>query len=179
MGIINCQISAGFYEEPFVAEKEILEISIRGRDKPYFQGVKRSPLAFSLTFAFVNYYDEQKIREVARWLDQDMYKPFYTTINPERIYYCMLHSESQLLHNGLRQGYIQLQMRCSDPYTYSPIYIDKPYEWNESPLKFEESEFTQQGTLDQLVVDSNGQLQLDFNQTKWINISPNKKWNSL
>ncbi|WP_345595194.1 phage tail domain-containing protein, partial [Paenibacillus vulneris] len=73
-GLINCKIDSGFFEEPFLSEREISEIKVRGNDKPYFQEVIRSPLEFSLTFAFEDYYDEKKIREIARWLDQPYYK---------------------------------------------------------------------------------------------------------
>jgi phage-related protein len=177
MGVINCKIDSGFFEEPFVAEKEIIEVSIRGRDKPYFQGVKRSPLVFSLTFAFEDYYDDLKIREVARWLDKDYYCPFYTSDNPERIFYCMLFSDSQLLHNGLKQGYVNIQMRCDSPYSYSP-YFTKEYQWDESPINFGVDSFTQ-GEFNNLITDINGDLIIDPNKTKWINLSPTMIWNDL
>ncbi|GIP32605.1 hypothetical protein J2TS4_18150 [Paenibacillus sp. J2TS4] len=178
MGLINVQLDSGLFAEPFVAEKEVMEVSIRGNDRPYFQGIKRSPLVFSLTFAFKDSYDESKIRDVARWLDKDHYCPFYTASNPERIFYCMLYSDSQLLHNGLRQGYIQLQMRCSDPYSYSPVSVSRIYEWRESPLTMNDNHFSQ-GSLDQLIMNNEGHLQLDANKTKWINISPSKTWSSM
>ena len=177
MGIINCKIDSGLFEEPFLAEREIQEISIRGNDRPYFQGVRRAPLTFSLTFAFEDYYDEFKIREVARWLDQDYYRPFYTTSNPERIFYCMLYSDSKLLHNGLREGYVQIQMRCDSPYAYSPQYVSKVYEWDESPLMVNITDFSE-GQIDNLVLDDGG-LIIDSIKTKWINLSPSLTWKDV
>lgn len=128
MGLYHVNIGNGLMEESFIAGKEILETHVRGNDTPYFQGVKRSPLSLSLTFAFIDQYDESKIRAVARWLDQDFYKPFYTMDNPNRIWYCMLDSDSRLLHNGLKQGYVELQMRCDSPYTYSQIRNSQVYD---------------------------------------------------
>lgn len=131
MGLINVVVdSSSMLEEPFLAEREIQEIEVRGNDKPYFQGIKRSPLSFSLSFSFVDTYDEQKIREVARWLSPDYYEPFYTDDNPNRIFYCMPVEESTLIHNGLKQGYVNLTMRCDSPYSYSPIHISPEYDFS-------------------------------------------------
>ncbi|WP_010498398.1 distal tail protein Dit [Paenibacillus elgii] len=178
MGLINCKVESGFFEEPFLSQREIHEISVRGRDKPYFQGVKRSPLSFSLTFAFVDYYDEEKIRAVARWLNKDNYKPFYTSDNPERIFYCMLESESTLLHNGLKQGYVNLKFRCDSPYSYSPVYTSKLYEWDEVPVTFGESTFTN-GILTNVTTDANGDLILNSAKMTWQNIPSTMTWKDL
>ncbi|GMX64378.1 hypothetical protein Elgi_36470 [Paenibacillus elgii] len=178
MGVINCKVDSGFFEEPFLSQREIHEISVRGRGKPYFQGVKRSPLSFSLTFAFVDYYDEEKIRAVARWLNKDNYKPFYTSDNPERIFYCILESESTLLHNGLKQGYVNLKFRCDSPYSYSPVYTSKLYEWDEVPVGFGESTFSD-GTLTNVTTDVNGDLILSSAKMTWQNIPSTMTWKDL
>lgn len=123
MGIENVTVDVSMFEEPFVANRNILELNIRGNDKPYFQGISLSPLTLNLTFAFKETYDEKKIREIARWLSPDYYKPFYTADNPNRFFYCILVGDSRLIHNGLKQGYVNLQMRCDSPYTYSPVYL--------------------------------------------------------
>lgn len=178
MGLINCKIDSGFFEEPFVAQREIKEITIRGKDKPYFQEVRRSPLEFTLTFAFLDYFDEHLIREVAKWLDKDQYKPFYTSDNPERIFYCMMVSDSQLFHNGLKQGYVQTKWRCDSPYSYSPYKISKIYDWDEVPKTTTDNNFSS-GELIGVKVNNSGQLILNENKTKWVNLSPSTKWNDL
>lgn len=43
MGLSNVQITSGLFSETFIADREIDEVTVRGNDKPYFQGVKRSP----------------------------------------------------------------------------------------------------------------------------------------
>lgn len=177
MGILNVQIGAAMYNEPFIAEREIKEITIRGNDKPYFQGVKRSPLSFKLSFAFDGSYDEAKIREVARWLDQDYYKPFYTTDNPERIFYCILSSGSELLHNGLKQGYLTLEMRCDSPFSYSPQFTSRTYDWNESPITINDANFAA-GTLDNVVLDAS-RVKLNPTKKKWSDLASTMKWNDL
>lgn len=140
LGLYNCTMSDGLYDEPFLAERQIHEVQVRGRDEPYFQGVTRSPLSFSLTFAFKDTWDEEKIRYVARVLDQSTYKPFYTEANPERIFYVMLVSSSRLLHNGLNSGYCELEFRCNSPYSYTPIYTSEVYDLSNNnsstPIEF-------------------------------------------
>lgn len=125
MGIENVTVDVSMFEEPFIATRDILELQIRGNDRPYFQGLNLSPLVLNLTFAFKETYDEKKIRATARWLSQAYYKPFYTADNPNRIFYCVLVGDSRLVHNGLKQGYVNLQMRCDSPYTYSPVYVQE------------------------------------------------------
>lgn len=180
MGLINVQIGSGLFEEPFVAEKTIREIKVRGNDKPYFQGVERSPLIFSLTFAFEDYYDHEKIRKVARWLDQDYYKPFYTTDNPNRIFYCMLHSSSSLLHNGLKQGYVEIEMRCDSPYSYSLQQMSEWYEIRNTPLVITETtqEDFSKGILSNMNALPSGDLKLGINKPKWGDLL-SKKWGEL
>lgn len=181
MGLYNVKLDGGMFSETFVATRKINEISVRGNDKPYFQGVEREPLEFSLTFAFADTYDSAKIREVARWLDQDYYKPFYTTDNPERIYYCILESSSELVHNGLKQGYITLKMRCDSPFSYSPEYVSDIYDFNNSPILVKEDtqENFQTGEIRNLVATSTGELQLDSVMQKWSDFSATDKWENL
>jgi phage-related protein len=182
MGIFNVELNSGLFNEPFIAAREIKEIEIRGNDKPYFQGVKRSPLSFKLSFAFDGSYNEARIREVARWLDQDFYKPFYTTDNTERIFYCMLNSSSELLHNGLKQGYITLEMRCDSPFSYSPQFTSRTYFWDEAPITVTEKNVDSSfsvGSLDNLVVDGTSKnLKLDATKKKWSDV-PTSTWNDL
>jgi len=147
MGLYNVTLNSGLYEESFLSERKIEEVTIRGREKPYFQGVTRSPLILSLSFAFKDTYNEQKIREVARWLDQNYYKPFYTVDAPNRIWYCVLNSSPKLLHNGLKQGYIDLEFRCDSPYTYTPIVESVVYDMSENTTSGTEITFINNGDV--------------------------------
>lgn len=131
MGLVNVNINgSSLFEEPFIANRTIHEIKVKGRDKPYFQGVEYEPLSFTLSFYFVDNYNERRIREVARWLTPSYYEPFYTDDNPERIFYCMPVEESTLIHNGLKEGYLTLTMRCDSPYSYSPVVTSPVYDFS-------------------------------------------------
>lgn len=182
MGLYNINIDQGLLEEPFLAEREIEEIEVAGREKPYFQRIKRNPLSFTLSFAFKDNYDKDKIREVARWLDQDYYKPFYTLDNPNRIFYCILNSESILLHNGLKQGYVEIEMRCDSPYTYTPEKASKTYDWSNTGLitiNQESQNDFEDWDLDNVIADSNNNLKLNTEKLKFKDIPLGTKWGEI
>lgn len=122
-GIYNVSLDSGMFEDQFSAPRTIIETKIRGNPKPYVHGVEYEPITLKLSFAFADTWDEAKIREVARWLcGQEYYKPLWFAENPTRLFYCMCVDESILVHNGLKQGYITLTMRCDSPYTYTPFF---------------------------------------------------------
>lgn len=134
-GLLNVKLDGGMFDETFLPTRSINETSTSGNERPYFTSVSNSPLSFSLSFAFEHYYDDVKIREVARWLMKDYYKPFYMLNNPDRIFYCMVDGDSRLVHNGLKQGYLSLNMRCDSPYSYSPKFVVENKEFTSTKLE--------------------------------------------
>lgn len=124
-GIVNVKLSSRLAEEPFSSEREITEVSVRGRTKPYFKELIERPLSFSVEFMFEDRWDSEKIRKVARWLLQDYYKELYFSDNPDRIFFAIVDSTPTLVHNMLKQGYVKLNFRCNDAYSYSPLYSEE------------------------------------------------------
>jgi predicted phage tail component-like protein len=127
MGISNVSVKSGMYEEEFMSEIDIYETKVRVREAPYFNRIDRKPKSLNLTFAFNKSFDDQKLNDVARWLSPAFYEPMIFSDNPTKIYYCIPIQGSELIHNGLNQGYINLTFRCDSPYAYSlpiksPIY---------------------------------------------------------
>jgi len=129
------------FQDPFLSSRTIKEQQIRGH-APYFQGIERQNLSFSVTFAFFSGWESnEKLREIQRWLDSDYYKPlvFYNDLVPtgeEVIYYAMIVDAPQLVHTGRNEGYITLQFRTNSPYSFSPIYLSQNttiYEYFFSP----------------------------------------------
>ena len=117
-GIMNVHVSSGLYNEPFLSGRTITEYSIRGRNKPYFQEVTRSPKTLNLTFYLSEGWDEYQIKAVSRWLNVNHYKPLIFSASPEIVYYAMPIDDSSLVHNGNREGYITITMRTDSPYSY-------------------------------------------------------------
>jgi phage-related protein len=81
-----------------------------------------------VSFYFDGGWDENKIRQVSRWLFQDYYKPLSFSDNPERIFFAVVDSDSSLFHNSLSEGYVTLSFRCDGPYSYSPVYQTDVYD---------------------------------------------------
>lgn len=123
-GIANVNIGNGMLEEPFTASRSIKEIKIAGNPNPYFQSVEYEPLEFDVSFAFLNKFDRDKLREISRWLIKDTYKELTFSDEPNRIFYAMFTGSSDLIHTGADEGYIKLHVRCNSPFSYSSIYTD-------------------------------------------------------
>lgn len=180
MGVFNCQIDGGMFEEAFLPSREINETKVNGRSKPHFQSVGLEPLSFEMTFAFEFGYDEQRIREVARWLMQDYYKPFYTIDNPNRIFYCMAEGDSKLVHNGAKQGYITLTMRCDSPYSYTPKFTKENLRFNNTKLTktiIENTFSSGMGSMENIEI-VNGELAVKKYATTWYKFA-GMKWSDL
>ncbi|MNX70414.1 Phage tail protein [compost metagenome] len=120
-------MQSGLFDEAFAPTRSINETKVKGRYNPYFQGLEYEPITLKLTFAFEDSWDDKRIREVKRWLIQDYYKPLWFNESPDEIYYCIMVDEARHLHNGLKQGYITITMRCDGPFTYSPINLSKNF----------------------------------------------------
>lgn len=139
MGVTNCKTDSGLFEESFLPSREIREEEIRGRDVPYFLGYKLSPFEFPLTLLFDELESEQR-REIARWLLQPSYKALIFQNQPERIFYCMYTGDVTEFHNGLKQGYVKLSMRCNSPFSYSHVYETPFYDFSVNTVNGQEIE---------------------------------------
>ena len=183
-GIVNVNFSVGFQEEPFGYSRSIIEEKIRGRSKPYFKGIEKQPLTFTVNFAFEDTWDDEKIREIKRWLlEQDYYKPLFFSNDidegdVERIYYALVVNDPVLVHNCLKQGYVTLTFRCNDSYAYSPIYLSREYHWDENPVVIEKSDFAS-GQLNGVILDENNKLILDPTKKRWSDFLSNVKWKDI
>lgn len=180
MGLLNCTIDGGMFEETFLPSRNIQEIKVAGRDKPYFQSIELEPLEFELTFAFEYGYSEQRLREVARWLFQPYYKPFYTVDNPNRVFYCMVEGDSSLIHNGVKQGYITLKMRCDGAYSYTQKTLKEKMVFDSSKLTktgLENTFNSEMGSMENILI-TNGGMSVYHRETTWRTLS-GKKWSDL
>lgn len=121
MGVQIASPNGGLFEEIFLPSRTIIETRTTGREKPYHQRVVNEPLSFSLTFFIYDWQKRDNLRQIARWFFQDYYKPLWFDTKPERIFYAIIEGDSTLFHNGIKEGYVTLNVRCDSPYTYSPI----------------------------------------------------------
>lgn len=126
-GIINISTKSGLYEESFVASRKINEVKIRNKNRPYYQDTESEPLSFDVEFLFEDAWDDDKIREVARWLVQPYFCPLIFSESPEKVYWVILEGDSSVVHNGCKMGYVSLKFRAKDSYIYSPTYQSQTY----------------------------------------------------
>ncbi len=136
-GIRNVAISDGLYQESFMANREINEVQIRGRKKRYFFDITEDPLSFQVAFYFDYGWNDELINKVSKWLKQDYYQPLSFNNNWDKVYRVMFVDSSDLIHNGLKNGYITLNVRCDSPYVYSKEKVTKWYDCTYSPTTFE------------------------------------------
>ncbi|MCP1159458.1 distal tail protein Dit [Bacillus infantis] len=127
MGVIQVSTDNGLFEEGFLPSRSISEEKIRGNDKPYLYGVTYEAKTFPLSLYFDGKLDNMKLRQLAAWLNVETYQPLSFEDYPDRIFYCMPVNDSQYVHNGLKQGYLNLTMRCDSPYSYSPEFSSKTH----------------------------------------------------
>lgn len=121
MGVIIASPDSGLYEEHFMADRSIIETKIPGRYKPYLQRVDIEPLSFPLTIFISEWKERDNIRQIARWLNQDYYKPLSFDSQPDKVYYAIFEGASNINHNGTSEGYVTLNVRCDSPYSYSRV----------------------------------------------------------
>lgn len=131
-GIMNVSVSPGLYDEHFLSNRTINEYSIRGRSKPYFVELNRDPNTLNLTFLPEGELTEERLNEIARWLDVDFYEPLMFSSMPDKVFYAMCVDSSSLYHNG-NQGYITLSMRLDSPNSYSHEILTPWYEIPDKP----------------------------------------------
>jgi phage-related protein len=147
MGVIQVNIDGGLFEEQFLSSRSIREEKIRGRKKPYFYEVEEEPLSIPIGLWFDTGLSEENRRKVARWLNQPFYKELYFSEQPDRRFYAMYVGSPSLLHNGIEEGYVQLEMRCDTSHSYSPVYISDIYDLSDN-VDSTEITFTNNGDLD-------------------------------
>lgn len=128
-GVYNVSVSGGLYEEQISASKTINEVTIRGNDKPYHIDVKKEPKKFTLHFSLLEKMEDDVLDDIIRWLDVDFYEPLFFSGNNDRVFYAMPVEGINYIHNGLKEGYLSLTMRCDSPYSYSHEQVTPWYEF--------------------------------------------------
>ncbi|MGE7916527.1 distal tail protein Dit [Lysinibacillus xylanilyticus] len=119
MGVILISEGGGLFRDNFLPSRKIIEKSVAGRNTPYFKRLEEQPVSFPLEFYIEEWGNRENLREIARWLDQEYYKPLWFESNPNRVYYGLIEGSSELFHNGLKDGYVKTTVRCNSPYSYS------------------------------------------------------------
>ena len=146
-GIKNCNIQTGIQEELFMHSREILTTQIKGKESPYLQYIKPSPLKLNITLVFEEDFNFEKLNNLAYLLNQPYYVPMIFSEDLHKIYYVLLSDDSNLNHNCINQGYVTLTFICNSPYIYSSIYKSPLYDLTSNPT-YTDIEFVNFGYVD-------------------------------
>lgn len=169
MGVHIAWNNDGLFEENFLPERKIIEKKIANREKPYFQRVEHEPLSFSLSFAITDWEHPDTLRKLARWFFQPHYKPLVFDSNPNRVFYAIFEGDSTLFHNGLKEGYVEINIRCDSPYSYSFEHTKENIELRNANIgtniRLDNSNFST-GNLNNMLVTPNG-LTVDNALSTW------------
>ena len=123
--IANVSVGEGAFSESVASRKTINENYPRNAFKPYFFGTQKTPKEFPLTFAFLEPWNDLLMDEIVRWLNVDDYKPLFFEADLDKVFYVMPIDDITSIHNGLKQGYLTLNVRCDSAYSYSH-YVNTP-----------------------------------------------------
>lgn len=120
---------SGFIETPYTSSVDIKEEKLAKRHTPYFYGVERDNIEFTVQLVLMDNYNQpkkwtpQERYNVARWLFHDEYKEFISSDDIGKRYYCIATSDSDLnLINS--QGYMEVTFTCNSPFAFSPTYVE-------------------------------------------------------
>lgn len=127
-GIINISLSKELFDEQVVASKSINEMYIPGKKDPYFLDVSEEPKLIRLSFSFLEPWNDKLIDEVIRWLNVDEYSPLFFEGDIDLLFYVIPIDGIHQMHNGLKQGYLTLNMRCDSGKSYSHEIITPEYD---------------------------------------------------
>lgn len=126
-GLMLVNLDNAMLEEQLTAPRNLIETRSRGNDDSFLHYVEEEPIEFDMVLAFVDQITDENMDAIIRWLFQDTYKPLYFENSPNKLFYCMAVGEPIITHNGLRQGYITVHMKCNSskiksPLQYTPLY---------------------------------------------------------
>lgn len=123
----------GLMTESFLPNRNIVENYFNGNDKPYFERIEKEPIEFDLTIMIEDWKSKDNLRQIARWLNIDYYKPLKFESDMDKTYQAIVIGESAINHNGLKEGYLTLTMRTDSPYAYGDL---KSYDLKSNPIVF-------------------------------------------
>ncbi|MCU6710074.1 phage tail family protein [Paenibacillus sp. J5C_2022] len=177
--MLQISLDGGMQEEYFAASQSIVEDRARGRQKPYFQRLEKSPLELAVQIAFQEEWTDGDLRALRRWLTEPhYYAPLIFSSDPEKIYYALYVDEPRLIHNARNEGYITLRFRCNDGYAYSPLMMSEQYDWEDNPTHIGLMQFTA-GIHIGTVTNEWQQLTLAAERRRWSDLPPDSSWENL
>lgn len=118
-GVVLVNDGGGLIKEALLPQSKVITKTVAGNDTPYFQGKERQVRSFPMTIFLKDWQERDNINGILRWLDRDYLKPLWVEGYEDRIMYAIADGNSELFHNGLKEGYGKLNMVTNSPYLFS------------------------------------------------------------
>ena len=135
MGLYIVRMNDGFVDNPFAGGKNLKIESRRNKVNPYFYGVEKSVLEFSLQLTLLDENLQPKEwtaaerMVVAKWLFHDTYKAFQTADDLGKVYYGIFTKDSNIATvNGT--GYLEVNFQTNSYCAWSPVTYSTFDLWN-------------------------------------------------
>lgn len=118
-GVCIVNTDGGLYQDIFLPTRNIIEEKSPYNRTPYFMGTELEPISFPIKIFIKEWKDRNNLRDIAQWLFQPQYCPLIFETNKDQIYYVMFTGDSSRVHNGCKDGYLDLNVRANSPFSYS------------------------------------------------------------
>lgn len=130
MGLYIVRVNhSGFTKAPYWGSTNIKEEKSAKRITPYFYGVDRNSIEFTVQLMLLDKenvpkeWSPQERYMVAKWLIHDEYKEFQTSDDMGKRHYAMLVNAIDLNLINTR-GYFEATFRTNSPFAFSGVYIE-------------------------------------------------------
>lgn len=118
--ILAVDLGSSLYEEIFNPSRTINQTQTAS-GRIIFHNVQEELRSFDLNLAFETGFDDGLLSDINKWLFTDYYKPLYFEGMEDRVMFAMISGDSNLIHNGMNEGYFTVTVQTNSPYLYSQL----------------------------------------------------------
>ncbi|HCT0450573.1 TPA: hypothetical protein LQO40_001951, partial [Staphylococcus pseudintermedius] len=134
--VINVQSDSGLAKETFLPDRNLIVEKTRYSDKAYLLGYNEEPLKFKIRLLFDEHkLTQQNLMALRRWIDTSTFKELKFDTEEESnmhiVVYAMVTGTSELSHNVINDGYVDLEFTTNSSRRYSEI-LEEEYDFSTS-----------------------------------------------
>ncbi|HGH0881790.1 TPA: hypothetical protein ACJHI6_000314 [Staphylococcus pseudintermedius] len=134
--VINVQSDSGLAKEIFLPDRNLIVEKTRYSDKAYLLGYNEEPLKFKIRLLFDEHkLTQQNLMALRRWIDTSTFKELKFDTEEESnmhiVVYAMVTGTSELSHNVINDGYVDLEFTTNSSRRYSEI-LEEEYDFSTS-----------------------------------------------
>ena len=128
MGVILADDSSGLFEEQFMTPYKANFNTNQFTGKTVHTRDQREPIKFKLLIYLEKWQERNNLREITRWLYplEDGHFPLEFDNYPNRMVYARVSEFDSLKHNGVQQGYFEVEFTTNDSYVSSDPLFTEP-----------------------------------------------------